>query len=282
MKPKKHLKFYIALVFFIVAFVYIIFIQHYPFYYLFLAYLGFFLILAVSSRDDIVGYIGNFNFANGRIDVAEKIFKTAIKRNTKNPTIYLNQAIILVKAGNGTDALPHLQKALTLEPSIMVEKNVLLTMGSCYWVIGDVDRAIEVLEELKTKFDYVNCHVLTTLGYMYLLKGNFEEAHTLTTKAIEESPSSGAAWDNLGQIHYQKNELEEAKAAFLKAIEFNSNLVDSYYYLGLLEEQNGDDQKAAEYLNKASRCNISALNTVTTEQIEQQLKSLHAKTQGVE
>jgi len=219
-------------------------------------------------RGGITGFLGNLNYARGNTDTAIKFLKTAVEKNTKNPSVYLNYAIYLLQDGKASEALPLLKKAESINTKIMTDKNILVTMGSCYWIMGEIDKAIETLAHLKNKHEYVNANVLTTLGYMYFLKEDYSQAIEFTNKALEEEPESGAAWDNLGQIYYKTSEFEKSETAFSKALEFREDLVDSNYYMGLLYEKKGDTVKAKEYFTKANSCYITALNSVTKEEVQ--------------
>ena len=225
--------------------------------------------LIIIFRISLISFIANLNYARGNIGTALKFFKIAIEKNTRNPSVYVNYAIYLLQEGKASDALELLKKAQTINTKIMIDKNILLTMGSCYWVMGEIDKAIEVLTHLKSKHEYINANVLTTLGYMYFLKKDYDKATEFTNKAIEESPEFGAAWDNLGQIYYQTLELEKSEEAFNKALSYRGDLVDSNYYMGLLWEKKGDKEKAKEYFIKANSCYINALNSVTKEQVQE-------------
>jgi tetratricopeptide (TPR) repeat protein len=136
-----------------------------------------------------------------------------------------------------------------------------------------VDGAIETLEKMRRTYDYVNATVLATLGFMYFIKGDIEKAEELTQKALEDNPSSHSAWDNLGQIRYKQRKIDEAKEAFAKAVSFKGNLPDSLYYLGLIAREEGDENAAADYFKQALECDITPLNTVTREQVEEAAKA---------
>ncbi len=237
--------------------------------FIFLLFLVYTLVLAIVYFNALFVYAGNYFMARGKIETAKKIFMKAIQRNTIYPTAYLNYGIILVREGDGAEALKHLEKALTCTPKVLTEKNIYLTMGSCYWVLGEIDKAIEVLEGMRTRYEYVNAHVLITLGYMYLLKGRYEEAMEATDKAIEDSPDLASAWDNRGQIHYQMGNAEAAKEAFEKAVDLKFNLVDSHYHLALIALESVNKEAAKEHIHMAKKCDISSLNTVTREQVEE-------------
>ncbi|MDR1538710.1 MAG: tetratricopeptide repeat protein [Clostridiales bacterium] len=217
---------------------------------------------------------GNYLYATGSAERAVPILKKAIDKNTPSPAAHVNYAIYLVRGGKGEDALYYLDKASKLKPDIMTQKNIELTKASCFWTIGKVDDAVNILEAMREKFEYVNAHVLTTLGYMHFLQGNLEKAEDITRQAIEDSPETGSAWDNLGQISFKRGDFESAKAHFEKAVEYKADLPDSHYYLGLLAERENSLFEARDCYLRASSCNISALNTVTRQQIDDRLRAI--------
>ncbi len=251
------------------------FYRQLPTYYLLLIYSAYAVLLGIIFYPSVLALIGNFQFTAGHTDKAEKLYRIAASKNSKNPTIYLNYAILLVRDGNAAEALDYLNKAQRLNKNVVTAKNITLTMGSCYWILGEIDKAIELLEGLKKEHEYVNNHVLTTLGYMYIVKGDLEKASFYSQKAVEDCPTSSSAWDNLGQISYKSGDLEKAKEHFSKALSFNKNLVDSNYYMGLITMEENDFESARTYFETALNCNISALNTVTKEQIQEKLEALN-------
>ena len=248
----------------------ITFILRLPFYYAVVFYFAAFLISIVFYYPNYIAVWANWNYIRGNEEAALKFLKTAVNRNTKSPAAHHNYALLLMRGGDGRTALETLEKALTLNPKLITEKNIRLAIGSCYWVTGDINAAIETLEDMRNRYEYVNAHVLATLGYMYHLSGDEDKALDLTNKAIEDSPEYAAAWDNLGQIYFSRNDMIKAKDAFETALSHKPGLADSNYYLGLIFE-NENPEKAREYFEKAANCKITALNTVTKEQIEAKL-----------
>ena len=194
--------------------------------------------------------------------------KRLFQKKTKNVSaLYAYGTEILKESGRADEALTHLERARKINAKVNMDKNIRLAISSCYWVKGDIDRAINTLESLKSDYSYVNAHVYTTLGYFYILKEDFDKAMEYSKKAIDDNNEHSAAWDNIGQIYFRQKNFEDAKAAFLKALKYRENMVDSLYYLGVIYENEGNSDKAFEYFSKAKKCNISTLNTITKEQI---------------
>lgn len=238
--------------------------------YIFPIYIIYSLILFVIFRNEFDAIVANYNYAIGNGDKAENLFIKSIKNNTKNPITYLNYAIMLSHKGEGAEAIKILEKAEKLQPKILTKKNILLTKATCYWVAKDVDKGIEQIHELINKYDYANPNALTTLGYFYIEKGDYDNALKYTKKALSDDPNYFLAYDNLGQINFRLGEIDEAIKNFEKVTE-NYNYPDSLYYLGLIYLERKDFDKARICLEKANNCNITALNTITKEMVQEKI-----------
>ena len=213
--------------------------------------------------------LGNLNLASANMEKAKYYYEKAIYSKSKNAETYLHYAIIVLREGDWEHALSLLENAASKKPKIIAEKGILLTMGSAYWVGGQLDKAIDTLEGLQAKYSYLNPNTLTTLAYMYYLKQDNEKAIATTLKALDDDPAFGAAWDNLGQIYYSMGDREKALENFEKAVSFKANLPDSLYFLGVMAEENGDTAAAKLYFERARESGVTSLNTVTKEQIEE-------------
>ncbi|MCL2703217.1 MAG: tetratricopeptide repeat protein [Defluviitaleaceae bacterium] len=228
--------------------------------------------LCVIFKAGFFYWLANLNYSTGKKDKARQFFELSIRHGSKNPMTYLNYAVMLVQNNEAVEALKYAQKAMDMNPGIAADKNARLTVSSAYWLMGEIDKAVETLEELVEKYEYVNTHVLTSLGYLYILKGNLEKARLTSEKAIEDDPASAAAWDNLGQIFLREGDVEKAEETFLKAMSFKDNLVDSAYFLGQIYEDAGKTEQAREYFLRARGCKLSSLNTVTEAMVEEKYR----------
>ncbi len=238
------------------------------------AFFAYILVSAVVCRHYITGMIGNFYYFIRKPDKAMEYYKKAVKHNTRNVKALYNYALDSLHGGNAEEALKILQRAEKINTKILFEKLIPLAISSCYWIMGDIDKAIEILENLQRKYQYINPSTLTTLGYFYLLKNDCTKAEELTRKALEDNEQYAPAWDNLGQIYYAQNDYEKAEENFKKALEYRESMPESLYYMGKIEISRGNKESAKEYLNKANECYISAMSTVTKQMIEEELKNL--------
>ena len=140
------------------------------------ALLVYLLVSAVVCNAYVIGMIGNMYYFLREPEKAKKFYAIAVKKNTRNVKALYNYALDALHEGRADEALPIFQRAEKLNVKVLFDKLIPLAVSSCYWVLGDIDKAISTIEDLQKKYNYINPNTLTTLGYFYMLKGNYEKA----------------------------------------------------------------------------------------------------------
>ncbi|MGN1318038.1 MAG: tetratricopeptide repeat protein [Lachnospirales bacterium] len=238
------------------------------------AVLLYLLISAIFCRPYLLGLIGNFYYITRKADKAMKYYEKAVKLKTFNVKALYNYGLDKLHQNKPEEAMPVLIRAEKLNTKPLFDKLIPLAISSCYWLLGDVDKAIEILEDLKSRYKYLNPSTLVTLGYFYMLKGDYDKALEITNNALKENDKSASAYDNLGQIYYNMKEFDIAEENFKKALEINDSTVDSLYYMALICKNKGNVEDAKAYLTKADGCYISGLNTISKDDIKRELNLL--------
>lgn len=265
---------YMFLGYMMLAFIILVHLMQLSEWWLVPAFFAYLIVSAIVCHNYVLGMIGNMYYFFRKPDKAKEFYTIAVKRNTRNVKALYNYALDALHEGKAKEALEVFQRAEKINTKVLFEKLIPLAISSCYWVLGDVDKAITTIEDLQKKFNYINPNTLTTLAYFYLLKRDFEKAEELTNKALKDNEAYAPAWDNLGQIYFTKGDNQKAKEYFEKALEYRESMTESLYYMGLISKAEGDNEKAKEYLEKANNGYISALSTVKREDIEKELNSL--------
>ena len=248
-----------------------------PLYVLLLVYTALLALFYFLNRRSIWAVRGNYFYLTGHYKRSMPILKKAVTSDTKSPAAYIHYALLLLTEDKNTaDALIMLEKAEALSSSVVDKRNILTTRATCHWMDGNKDKAIEVFENMRTVPEYVNEGILTTLGYMYLEKKDFDKAMEITRLAMETGPGYGAAWDNMGQIYFRMGDMLVAKENFLAALSKKENLADSNFYLGIIAEADGDKSAAKEYFRRASICSVGMFNSVTSAQLEEKYNEYNA------
>ncbi|MFH1876587.1 MAG: tetratricopeptide repeat protein [Candidatus Omnitrophota bacterium] len=95
----------------------------------------------------------------------------------------------------------------------------------------------------------------TNRGNVYYIQGNFPQAISDLTKAIEINPNLTEAYHNRGFAYAHQGNPSQAISDFTKAIEINPNYADAYCLRGLTYVQQGNLPQAISDCTKAIEIN---------------------------
>ncbi len=162
--------------------------------------------------------LGNFGhdlLQRGQVDEAIPHLQKAL---ALNPEFDFGQADLgtgLLQKGQVDEAIPHLQKALALEPKLAL---VHANLGTALLQKGQVDEAIARFQQaLAIQPDLYLAH--NSLGNALLQKGRVDEALDHFQAALKLRPDFAEAHNNLGNALLRKGQVKEAIAQYQAAIE---------------------------------------------------------------
>ena len=119
------------------------------------ALLVYLLVSAVVCNAYVIGMIGNMYYFLREPEKAKKFYTIAVKKNTRNVKALYNYALDALHEGRADEALPIFQRAEKLNVKVLFDKLIPLAVSSCYWVLGDIDKAISTIEDLQKKYNYI-------------------------------------------------------------------------------------------------------------------------------
>lgn len=242
--------------------------------YILLGTLVFLVVASLIRLPNTAAYLGYlFQGFWGKPETAFKLYSFAYSHGStaKAPKVaYAMQLMQKTRYEESKNALEDLLADESLKPTLL--KIVRQDVAIAYWNTGDVQRAIDTMEKMKEDYDLLSAEFFTTLGYFYVEAGDYEKAAETTETALSMDEGNGGAYDNLGVIAYKQGNLEEALELFTKALELKETMASSKYYLGLIYEQLGDEDQAKSYFTAAHNSNITGLNTVTREQVDEKYR----------
>ncbi|MCL2854677.1 MAG: tetratricopeptide repeat protein [Defluviitaleaceae bacterium] len=237
------------------------------------------LIIAVAyfaNRKAIWSLRGNYFYLTGHMERARPLLQKAVNGGVKSPASHIYLALILMQAdGNTADAFRYLDRAIEVAKNPVDKRSATIAKATCYWMNKDAKKAISTLEEMRATQEYTNAPTMVSLGFLYMMDGDLENAIKTTNLAIEDEPEHAAAWDNLGQIRQKQGDTEGAKEAFTHALSLRDTLADSNYFMGIISEGEGDKEAAAEYFRKAAISPIGFFNVVTQAQADAKYEEYH-------
>jgi len=127
----------------------------------------------------------------------------------------LQMAKVLLKRGFGTKALPKLEKALELNPTLIEAR---LLSGEVYLKDEQYDKAREQFEKVfETESNSNEARV--GIASVYIAEGKLDEAEAQLQKAITLNPDPTLALYRLGQVYEEKGEVQKAMETYKNALE---------------------------------------------------------------
>ncbi|HHW31052.1 MAG TPA: tetratricopeptide repeat protein [Clostridiaceae bacterium] len=218
------------------------------------------------GKASIYTIIGSIRYSKGNMEEAIKWLDKAYKSGRAKPTTITSYAYLLLKSGNIQEAekilMEQMDKILSDDDKMNVKSNLALVL----WKKGQLDEAINMLEEVFSK--YKTTTIYGSLGYLLILKGDLNKALEFNLEAYEYNSSNAVIQDNLGQTYFLLGDYDKSQEIYEKLISTNPSFPEAYYNYGLLLKQKGETDKALEYMKKALNYKFSFLSTVSREEVE--------------
>jgi len=175
------------------------------------------------------------------------------KAEDPKETAFLEKANDLFYMKKYDEAILLYEKFLEANPEFDM---VALSIGDCYRVKGDLDKAIEQFSLVaeKTSKDpldkEITARALAGLGECYSKKRDLENARKYFKQSIEKSPESEVTAYNLGEVCFSLRETEDAIRYYALAAQISPYWSDPYYKLGYAYLNKADYEKAKETFQK--------------------------------
>lgn len=173
-----------------------------------------------EGASDIRGYyaLAQLYFSIGRNADAEKIIRQGLEIQEGNATMQLLLANVLERVGKIDETISVYEAMYKAEPRSLVVANNLASMLSEYGDNSDnLKRAYEIaysrFRNSKTP------QFLDTLGWIYVLRGEYGEGVALLRKAAEGLPGFGVVHYHLGMAYKGLDRPDQAMASLKKADE---------------------------------------------------------------
>lgn len=231
------------------------------------------LILLVIQRANLVASIAKYKYARGQYQQAMRIFLVADKIGNMN----LNNKILLGYICLRCGAIPEAKKALTMASAMARAKTAgryraKSLLALVYWKEGDLDLAIETLEEIVDD-GFVNTNIYQNLGVLYNLKGDLVKAERFNQTAYDYNKDDAIICDNLADTYAQMKEYEKAEEIYedLMQREPPPRFPEAYYGYGKVLIALGKKEEGIQKIKESLEKPFSALSIHTKEEIEAML-----------
>ena len=217
------------------------------------------------KRGNLCSAIAKYIYARGKSESWKKWFEIAERVGAMSFDNKLLRAYLLLKDGDVDEAN---KKFALLSIQRLTPQQKLRLKGSyalVFWKKGDVNTAIEMLEEVDRELPTTSTY--GSLGYMYVYNGNLTKALEYNLKAYEYNDTNPIIVDNLALTYYKMGEYNKAKEYYEKLIDMNPTFPEAYFGYGRLLVDMGEVKKGLEFVRRALTCQFSYLTMTGREEI---------------
>jgi tetratricopeptide (TPR) repeat protein len=239
----------------------------------------FFIYMFYMKRASFFSIIGTLNYSKGKLEKAINWYTRAYKTGRANSRTNVSYAYLLLKSGRIDESETILQKLLSSsinnDDMMFAKSNLALAV----WKKGDLDGAVSILEEIMP--DYTNSTIYGSLGYFYILKGDFDKALQFNLEAYEYNNTNTVILDNLGQTYHLTGQNEKALEIYKTLVAKNPAFPEAYFNYSLVLEKLGKPELALEMAEKALNYRLTFLSTISRDDIEEKIKEISSSLKTV-
>ena len=151
----------------------------------------------------------------GRIQEAERQYRTVLKLNPRYAPALSNLGVILRQTGRFPEALEALHAAVQAEPGSAAGWS---NLCNTYRQLGRWAEAVQAGQQ-ATALAPNDGDALSNLGLALFHADRFDEARSVLERAVAVAPDHANAWNNLGNVHQRQCRIDEAIACYQRALQ---------------------------------------------------------------
>ncbi len=179
----------------------------------------------------------------GQIEDAIKEFNKAIEVDPNSAEAHNNLGSLYMGQGKYDQAMNELKKAIGIRPEY---KNAIINLGMLYVKLNDLQNGEVLFRKIIDEIDKNFTEAYSQLGYLYLLKQDFNKAIFSFNEMLRLQPGDSKAYYYLGKAYRGLGQTEAAIKAWQKALDFQPGLAGAHLDLGNIYFEMGDFQSAQQ------------------------------------
>lgn len=216
------------------------------------------LYLLFKSRSDMVAAIARIKYVKGDTPNAIRLYKFANKIGKMGFDNRLQHAYCTLREGD-IDEANKLFNMMAMEKISPAQRGQLKQSHALVlWKRGDIDGAIEMLEEVHSQF--ISTTTYGSLGYMYIHRGKLEKALEYNLEAYEYNSDNGIIVDNLAYTYLKSGDYENAEKYYKILFDMNPTFPEGYIAYGKYLVEKGEKEEGLALVKKALDCSFSFLS----------------------
>ncbi len=198
----------------------------------------------------------------GSYQEAGEYYKKAIQENDDKAEYRIEYGFALIGMKQYEEAVAQFETVVMDKDIPMVLKNnkrAYRGMGIAYFTMQDYEAATKYLNLALqiSELSELNDDIRSYIASCYDNLAKYEEAIEAYTDLIQSNPKNAALYSSRGNIYRKLGEYESSISDYEKAISYASDKFDVYFGAYTAFREMGEEVKAAEVLEKASRIKIN-------------------------
>ncbi|MGB9636251.1 MAG: tetratricopeptide repeat protein, partial [Thermoplasmata archaeon] len=189
----------------------------------------------------------------GRLDDAIRFVEEGLKKDNKNPELYLAYGRILGKKGREKEAIGAFEEGLKVAPENL---GLLSEVFNAYSKAGRYEDAIKIGLKLVEINEFPELWYM--IGNNLVNIGKFERALECYQQCLELKPDFVHAYLARGKIFEGRGDTESAEKEYRKAIEVQPEGYEANFALAVLLKNRKEFTQALEYIEKALAARTTA------------------------
>lgn len=228
------------------------------------------ILLLIIKKNSLICFLAKQKYGKGDIDGAEKLYEKAFKKGSPSSGHLLYYGYILLRKGKLEEARKVLGVASMSKGKPLLKARIKAMRALVIWKEGDIDTAIQMLEEVISKFK--NTSIYQDLGLLYTLKGDKEKALSFNKEAYDFNSDDHVIMDNLAEAYALCGEIEKSEEIYKDLLEKEPRFAEAYWGYGELLIKKGEKEKGLELMRKSLEKRITFLSILQKEEIEELIK----------
>ena len=188
-------------------------------------------------------------FAEGNVEEADIVMKKASTAAPKNAMIHSIYGFMLLKMGKVDEAEKNLELAKNLAKTDDEKNSINSSVALLLWKKGLLDEAIHEMEVLTE--NYKTSATYSTLGFLYIEKGDMEKALEYNQEAYDFNSSNAVILDNYATVLFLRGDYEKAGNVFSELMSKQPGFPDAYFNYASLKEKINQPEDALDLYKKA-------------------------------
>lgn len=227
-------------------------------------------ILIFWKRTQLLALFAKLKYQNGETEKVLRLFRIANNIGTLAPNDMMYYGYVLLRSGDISAARDVLTHASINAKKENTKKQIKAMLSLVAWKEGDLDSAIEMMEDIISDFKTTNAY--QNLGLMYIIKGDAEKALEFNLEAYKYNSDDLVIQDNLAESYALCGDIEKAKETYESLLEKKPHFPEAYYGYGLILVSEGQKERGVEFIRESLSKRFSFLSIKTKEEVEDLLR----------